>query len=137
MKHLILSFICLFTFFSCSLNNDYSGPKSYTELLPVSNIIIPEEFELGETYEIILEYNLPTDCHTFNDIYYLSNLNERKVAILTTVINSANCVIQNIPEEVSFNFIATNSGSYIFKFWQGQSSNGEDEYITIEVPVVE
>ena len=28
-------------------------------------------------------------------------------------------------------------GSYIFKFWQGTDDNGEDLYLTVEVPVVE
>ena len=35
-----------------------------------------------------------------------------------------------------FNFECTkNFGSYIFQFWQGQDSNGNDTYLTYEVPV--
>ena len=38
-------------------------------------------------------------------------------------------------EEVTFNFMVTGNGSYIFKFWQGEYANGDDQYLTIEVPV--
>ena len=39
--------------------------------------------------------------------------------------------------EATFNFIVTSNGSYIFKFWQGVDENDEDQYLIIEVPVID
>ena len=135
MKKLL---ICLFTLsiFSCSIGDD--TPDTHFEILPVESIVIPEEFDLGVTYEIMLTYIRPSTCHAFNDIYYVAELNERTVAIVTTVFNGGNNCEEIATElETSFNFKATSSGSYIFKFWQGEDDNGEDQYLTIEVPVID
>ncbi|WP_452220585.1 hypothetical protein [Lacinutrix salivirga] len=137
MKQFVLGIMCLFTLFSCSLDDGYNGPSSYSEFIAVTSVAMPEEFELGEVYEIILNYTLPTNCHNFNDIYYVSSSNERKIAIVTSVLNGDNCTPQETEGEISFNFIVNNTGTYIFKFWQGQDSNGQDQYLTMEIPVIE
>ena len=36
----------------------------------------------------------------------------------------------------TFNFYVTSNGSYIFKFYQGEDTNGQDVFLTIEVPVI-
>jgi hypothetical protein len=59
------------------------------------------------------------------------------VAPITLVYENDNCeTLDNVTEDATFNFIVTSNGSYIFKFWQGEDENGEDQYLTIEVPVV-
>lgn len=132
-KHLIL-LICLVTL-SCSLDSD--TPSFYSEFMPIESVIIPDKFELGATYEISLNYIKPTDCHSFNDIYYAKNNNERTVAIVNSVLQNSECAILETELETTFEFIATEPGSYIFKFWQGKDDNGEDTYLILEVPVVE
>ena len=72
----------------------------------------------------------------FREFYYAKNLNERTVAPITIVYENDNCeTLDNVLEEATFNFIVTSNGSYIFKFWQGEDANGDDQYLTIEVPV--
>ena len=138
MKKLL---ICLFAIliFSCSLDDD--TPITHVEILPVESAILPDEFILGQVYEITLTYLRPSTCHAFRDIYYEPYLNERTVAIVTTVFDSnTNCEEISTELETSFNFKATNTGSYIFKFWQGENTVdalSEGTYLTIEVPVVE
>ncbi|WP_452225525.1 hypothetical protein [Lacinutrix chionoecetis] len=135
MKKLLILIIGLVTF-SCSLSDD--SPTDYQELLPVEEAVLPEEFVLNETYEITLVYLRPTTCHAFSDIYYLKENNERTVAVISTVFQSnGNCTALGTELEATFNFKATQTGSYVFKFWQGEDDNGEDTYLTVEVPVVE
>ncbi len=135
MKKLFVFFI-IAVLSSC--NNDDASFNDYQVLLPVESAIVPDEFELGQTYEITIVYLRPSTCHAFNDIYYQKHQNERTVAIVSTVFQSnGNCTdLEDTELEASFNFKATQSGSYIFKFWKGKDENGEDTYITMEVPVI-
>ena len=135
MRNLLFSFFALFIF-SCSLSDDTN--ENYFEILPIESVIIPEEFELNEVYEITLNYLRPTDCYAFNDIYYLRENNERTVAIIAEVFsNNGFCEEINTELERTFNFQATSTGSYIFKFWQGEDVDGEDQYLIVEVQVIE
>ena len=54
------------------------------------------------------------------------------------MFDNATCeTLENELVENTFNFKVTSNGSYIFKFWQGEDEAGEDQYLTIEIPVEE
>ena len=121
---------------SCSINDD--GTNYSFEVLPVESVDIPDEFELGKTYPITISYLRPTTCYSFKEFYYLKENNERTVAPITYVFENNDCTdLEDTLVEATFNFIVTSNGSYIFKFWQGEDASGEDQYLIIEVPVVE
>lgn len=135
MKKLLI-FLITIVIYSCSQSDD-SGSKDFQEWLPIETALVPTEFVLGETYEIVLTYLRPTDCHAFNDIYYVKQGQERTVAILSTVFSSnAPCAAIQTELEASFNFEATELGLITFKFWQGEDENGADTYLIVEVPVI-
>ncbi|HIC30907.1 MAG TPA: hypothetical protein EYO76_03230 [Flavobacteriaceae bacterium] len=97
---------------------------------------MPDYFTYGETHEITISYIRPTSCYAFNDIYYLKENNTRTVAVISSVYdNQTNC--SEIQQEVNTTFTveAIQEENYIFNFWQGEDSNGNDMYLTIEVPV--
>mgnify|MGYP003647138685 FL=1 len=107
-------------------------------MLPVESVDIPDEFELGKTYPITISYLRPTTCYSFKEFYYLKENNERTVAPITYVFENNDCTdLEDTLVEATFNFIVTSNGSYIFKFWQGEDASGEDQYLIIEVPVLE
>ncbi|MCL5127158.1 hypothetical protein [Algibacter sp. L4_22] len=135
MKKLLV--ICLTLILaSCSVDDD-SVNYSF-EILPVESVDIPTEFVIGETYPITISYLKPSSCHSFREFYYLKNNNERTVAPINYVFEEDNCeTLENELVENTFNFIVTGNGSYIFRFWQGEDADGEDQYLIIEVPVVE
>jgi hypothetical protein len=135
MKKLLV--ICLTLILaSCSVDDD-SVNYSF-DILPVESVDIPDEFTLGETYPITVSYFKPSSCHAFKEFYYLKDNNERIVAPINYVFEENDCeTLDSELVENTFNFIVTSNGSYIFKFWQGEDANGEDLYLTIEVPVVE
>ena len=135
MKRLIIITLSLILFASCSKDD---GPEYSLEVLPVESVNMPESFTLGEIYPITVSYLRPTTCYSFKEFYYGKNLNERTVAVLNYNFQDNNC--QELSDELveaTFNFIVTSNGSYIFKFWQGTDDDGEDLYMTVEVPVVE
>lgn len=138
MKKLFLLGFLIFSVFSCSPDEDRSL-DFYYETLPIESVDMPTEFEYGNTYEITMTYLRPSGCHLFNDFYYLSELNQRTIAIITTVFSNQDCQTldpnENV-EEVSFNFQVNSFEPYVFKFWQGENASSNDTYYVVEVPVV-
>ena len=121
---------------SCSIDDD--GTNYSFEVLPVESVDIPDEFQWGETYPITVSYLRPSTCHSFKEFYYLKENNERTVAPINYVVEGNTCTgLEDTLVEATFNFIVTSYSSYIFKFWQGEDANGEDEYLIIEVPVID
>jgi len=141
MKKLLILVIGLIIF-SCS-PSDESAIDSYQEAMPIESATIPQELSIGETYEITVTYLRPTTCHAFSDILYQKHDNVRTVVVIGTVFASnGNCTDLNTELEASFDFTPTELGTYIFKLWQGeatntQGANTEDQYINIEVQVIE
>ena len=133
MKKLVLLLSLLFAFNSCSTDD---GDNFRFELLPVESVEIPNEFTLGETYEITIRYYRPSTCHAFNSFYYEKNLNTRTIAVESIVFEQDGCeALESVLVEKKLNFHVTNNGSYIFKFWQGTNEAGEDIFLDYEIPV--
>lgn len=133
-KKIVLSIILLVSFISCTPESD--NPKYHYELLKIESVILPDTLILGETHEIKMSYYRPTTCHVQDGFYYDKNLNIRTIALQSLVTERNDCTtLTDDLEEAILNFYVTNNGSYIFKFWQGTDSNGEDIFLEIEVPV--
>ena len=135
MKKLI---VYIFAFFalSCSLNDD--SIQDYQELLPIETAQMPQSVTVGVAEDVFLTYLRPTNCHAYNDIYYVKNEHERTVAIVSTYFASNNnCTALEAETEASFRFNATEAGTYTFKFWQGKNDEGEDEYLIYEVEAID
>jgi len=136
MKKLIILGFILTLFSSCDINND--GSDFVLEILPVESVDIPDSFTLGEVYPITVTYLRPSTCHQFREFYYAKDNNIRTVAVITYNFLDNDCQdLENELVQETFNFKVTGNGSYIFKFWQGEDDNGENQYLTIEVPVTE
>jgi hypothetical protein len=136
MYFLMKKFIayCLFVLFifSCSSSDDSSQDSEY-EILPVESATLPDQFHLGDTYEITLTYIRPTSCYTFSNIYSIEEGHDLTLAVVAYVVLGNNyCETLDVETETSFNFEASESGSYVFKFWQGG-----DNYMVVEVPVID
>ena len=138
MKKLSYLFV-LFTLMctSCSLDDDTNQDFNF-EVMPITNVDVPESFVHGETYTINVSYMRPNLCYEFNDFAYQVNGNERTVAVVNTVYSSAIC--NGDPEEVTvdFDLTVTSTETHIFKFFQGEDHNtGLDQYHIVEVPVMD
>lgn len=118
---------------SCSDDDSYDY---HYELLPIEEAMVPEVFEYGELYELSVKYNVPDDCYINSDILYEYDGDARNVAVISLVIESNNCEVIDIEEELTFKVHALQESPYIFRFWQGDDENGDPVYLTIEVPVI-
>ncbi|MBT8326065.1 MAG: hypothetical protein HKN99_00270 [Winogradskyella sp.] len=135
-KHLALLLVTVLVLTSCKID-DYNPPNFYLDIVPIESVVVPDEFTLGEEYEIFVTYNRPSDCYEFNDFIFQTNFNERTVAVVNTVYTDEVCTPVSEQVEVSFEIFVSISETYVFKFYQGQDNNGNDLYYIVEVPVVE
>ena len=138
MKKLFYFGLIIAAFWSCSLD-DSANEEFHFEILPIENASVPDEMSFNEVYTIGYSYFRPSTCHGFNDLYYVAENNTRTVAVINTVIDNNACeglIGELIERSFSF-FVQNNSGSIIFKFWQGEDENGQDVYLIFEVPIVE
>ena len=136
MKKMALLLVLVATLFGCSPDNNDRDNYNFS-ILPVESYTVPESFKLGETYVIKLKYQRPSSCHLYQGIYYDKNLNIRTIAIQSAVNANQVCTMEIPPlSEVSFNFIVTATGSYIFKFYKGKDANDKDLFESVEIQVV-
>jgi hypothetical protein len=134
-KYLLSIVIVIATLTSCSIDDDLQS--FYLEVLPIESAEMPEQFIYGETHEIFMDYIRPTGCHVFNDFLYQINGQERTVGIINTVYTDNACEDNPETVTVSFQFKVTSFETYVFKFYQGDNEEGVDQYLIMEVPVVE
>ncbi|WP_422106717.1 hypothetical protein [Winogradskyella sp.] len=122
---------------ACSLD-DGAAPSFSLEVMPITNVDMPDQFVHGETYAIDVSYVKPTSCYAFNDFLYEIEGNERTIAVVNTVYadGNANCTGNAGEVTVSFDFTVTSTDTYVFKFFQGEDhTTGLDQYHIVEVPV--
>jgi hypothetical protein len=134
-KYLLSIVIVIATLTSCSIDDDLQS--FYLEVLPIESAEMPEQFIYGETHEIFMDYIRPTGCHVFNDFLYQINGQERTVGIINTVYTDNACEENPETVTVSFQFSVTSFETYVFKFYQGEDEDEVDQYLIMEVPVVE
>ena len=140
MRKYALIFIFFFSLLtSCSLDDNTNEYDYYLEILPIESVDVPTQFVHGETYEISMTYTKPSPCYQFNDFIYEIIGSERTVAIVNTVYynGESNCIGDEEEITVSFNFSVLGHDTYVFKFFQGEDSQGIDQYYIVEVPVVD
>jgi len=68
VKKILIITVFVFTLFSCSLDDDNSNFSIKT--LPIKEVIVPDSFEFGQSYNITVFYDLPDGCHSFYDLFY-------------------------------------------------------------------
>jgi hypothetical protein len=137
MKNYFLALVTLFFITSCDI--DDSNLQYRLVHVPVNEVIILDEFYLGETYNIKFNYLRPSACHFYDGTYVERDDNVMTLAIQNyEIIGGGACnQLPNEEVEVNFNFYVENPGSYIFKFWQGKDTNGEDLFLIYEIPVID
>ena len=56
--------------------------------------------------------------------------------IKNLVEERGNCApVENVLVQETFTFKVTNTGNYIFKFWTGEDTEGNDTFLEYDIPV--
>lgn len=120
----------------CSLNDD-DGQNFHFATLLISNAALPESFELNETYEILVDYTLPNNCSFFEgfEVTQEDTTVRNVVAIGSVRTDQQGCTEETIEGQASFNFTVIHDQPYTFRFYQGESNDGEHLFLEVDVPV--
>ena len=156
MKKLLLVFVAALTIASCS--TDENQTNFYYKYLPTNEADVPQQMQLGETYEIPIKYTQPNSCYYFDSIYYDATIEEiedtegnlirtevRTVAIVNKVLDKTEleCELSNDDEdgdltqeaEAFLTFEPRTTGPFLFKFWAGEDENEEGIYLEYTVEI--
>jgi hypothetical protein len=134
MKKLFGLLVFMVTLTSCSLDDD--GPEFAFQIMPIESVDVPDSFIFGETYDISVTYDRPSDCYIFNDFIYDVEDNQRTVAVVNTVYDNSSCTPQVETMTAGFELTVSSFDAYIFRFYIGENEDGVDEYHYVEVPVL-
>ena len=133
MRRIFFVIFSFIIFVSCTTDD---GPTYHYELLAIEDVNLPEEFEYGKIYEVILKYTQPDDCYISSDVLYEYDEEMRNVAVISTVLDGKDCFSAKFEDEISFRVQALQTDTYVFNFWQGEDENGDPIYLMKEVPVI-
>ena len=124
-----------FLFDGCSL--DSPEPNFYFEPLSITNVVMPDSFELNQTYQIEVSFQLPDACTDFShfDVKPQNETTRNVVVFGTARIDVDNCAQSTTEMQETFVFTCNYDQTYTFRFWQGVDTNDEHQYLEIEVPV--
>ena len=126
---------------SCSVDND-SQITSY-ELASITSHDLPDEFVLGNTYDVRVDFVFPSDCNNFQalDARRAGTTSEERrqiyISVVTAVVENSSCTRDVIGASSSTKFVVTidEERDYTFRFWKGQEGE-EAIYEEVTIPVV-
>ena len=118
----------------CDLDDDQ--PNFSLEIMSIEAVDVPDEFIFGQTHEISVTYTRPNGCYQFNDFIVSAEGNTRSIAVVDTVYDET-CTLATVTATVSFDFLVLSNEAYIFQFYQGEGNDGNDQYLIVEIPVVD
>ena len=132
---LLCAFMASLTFSSCDIGDD--GPNFHFVPLRIESVEMPESFDLEETYVISFKYIVPDGCTNYEGIDVVDEeVTTRKVVAIGAQRTDQAACAEVIQEEVaSFNFVVLQNQPYLFRFYQGEDVNGEQQFLEVEVPV--
>lgn len=134
MKRLIFALLSIVSLTSCSIDDD--NQTLQYELVPVTEVEIPDTLAQGETYTFTVTYERPTDCYEFVGFEHNRNENEFVIGVVNyRILEETNCTEEVELTEVPLEFYVESDEMYTFKFWTGSDDVGQPEYIIYEVPV--
>jgi hypothetical protein len=130
-------FIMLIIFSGCNDDDEYNDHDYHLEYIGVIDADVPAEFNYGSTYRIDVTIELPNSCYYFYNQYeYFYEGTSRLIYPIAHIDDGVACTPDIRTTTFSIPVQALQTEPYIFKFYQGEDANGQDIFLTIEVPVV-
>ncbi|MUH35075.1 hypothetical protein D9O36_04415 [Zobellia amurskyensis] len=130
---------CMLTIVSCSLDDDRVNFQ-YTPL-QITGASLPDTFELGRVYTVDVNILRPDDCTLLDQFDVRRSFTDttqiRTISAVGIVLDKDECAALNDSLQDAFQFEVLYTKPYIFRFYTSDDSEGEPEFLEIEVPVKE
>lgn len=139
MKNLKYSLIMIIaisiSFISCS-DDDDNDHDYHLEYVNTISADLPDEFYYGSFYDIEVTIELPNSSYYhYGQFDYFYEGTSRLIYPIAHVDNGIGYNPSIRETTFSIPIHVLQDEPYIFKFYQGEDSDGEDKFLTIEVPV--
>ena len=137
LKHLLILIVALGVSVS-SCNDDNDNDHDYhLEYIGAKSADVPDEFIFGKTYRINVTIELPNSCYYFYNQYdYFYEGTSRLIYPIVHIDDGVPCTPNSTETTFSIPVQALQNEPYVFKFYQGEDTDGQDMFLTIEVPVI-
>jgi len=147
MKRIALLMVLALSLYSCDTDDD--GPNVNYDFAEITGSDLPGFFEIGESYNLEVTYELPNACHkfvTFNIDENADEENDSTYVVEISALTSYNTNLTECTEEGELSETKTirnlritseNYNNYQFKFLTGVNEDNEGEYLIVDVPVGE
>lgn len=127
-------FAMLILFSSC--NDDDDNHEYHYEYVNVTSVEVADEFTYGKIHQVDVTIELPSSCYYFYNQYeYKYEGTSRLIYPISHVDDNEACLPNVTTATFSIPVEVLQRETYIFKFYQGEDADGEDTFLTIEVPV--
>jgi hypothetical protein len=135
-KYLLIMIVAL-TVSVSSCNDDDNYHDYHLEYVSVISADLPDEFIYGRTYRINVTIELPNSCYFYYGQYdYFYEGTSRLIYPIAHVDDGVACTPNITETTFSIPVHVLQHEPYIFKFYQGEDADGQDMFLTIEVPVI-
>lgn len=122
---------------SCMNDDDNNTYIQSLKGIAIDSVKIPQDTMSVYSIQTIKTYSTyASHCEGLYDYDYKIDGDLRTVTAIAYVTNGI-CTAQTYVGNDSFNFKPLHIGTYTFKFWNGEDSEGNDLYITKNVVVEE
>jgi len=130
-------FIILIMFTGCNDDDDNNYHDYHLEYVSVTSAELPDEFTYGSTYRINVTIELPNSCYFYYNQYdYFYEGTSRLIYPIAHIDDGVACTPNITETTFSIPVQVLQYEPYIFKFYQGKDADGQDIFLTIEVPVI-
>ena len=127
-------FLLVLLFSACDVSDD--GMSYHFVTLEISEVDVPESFQLNETYEIGVSFVRPNGCTSFEGFDVQSEgSTTRRVVAIGAEFPEEDCSGDAELVTASFEFPCLYSQPYLFRFYSGRDESGTAQFIEVEVPV--
>lgn len=137
MKRILLVCLMALTVMSCS---DEEVPIFFFEFVPVESVTnIPDNFTVNKPDTLQITYFRPSTCHGFDGFEVEKDGDARNIAIITKVIEErGDCDPLNEDVRTApLIFKPEEPGSVQLRFFQGKDEEGENQFLIVDVPILE
>ncbi len=134
-RKVLKALLFLLVLTACDIGDDEVNYHFVT--LQITDVTMPETFNLNETYEIGVTVLVPDGCTEFEGFDITSEgTTVRTVVAIGTRWDDVACTEVVSEVETTFDFLCLYPETYLFRFWTGENEQGVPQYLDIEVPVV-